>query len=1096
MRHRIFSAACLLLCQATFAVASETGGTRLLRFPDICADTITFVYAGDIYTVAAQGGNAARLTSHEGLELYPKFSPDCRWIAFSGEYDGTRQVYAIPAAGGAPRQLTFYNDVGPLPPRGGTDYRVLDWTPDGKQVLVRANRTPYDERSGRPYLVPLDGGLETPLAITESGGGMFSPDGKSLVYTPIDRDFRSWKRYRGGRAPDVWTYDLVHNASKRLTDDSASDAQPMWVGEQIYFASDRNGKVNLFSIAPAGGAAKQITQFTDFDVLWPSAGKDAIVFENGGYIHRFDPRDGRSTQVSIQVQGDLPYRLPAYKKVAAQVESFDISPHGERAVFAARGEILTVPAKHGEIRNLSRTPTAREIAVSWSPDGKQIAYLSDATGEYELYVRNQDGKDQARRVTRDGDVWRFQPVWSSDSKKLLYADKKQRLRFVDIATGALTEIDHGGDNDITEYAWSPDSEWVAYTRTNSGGLTQVWLYSAKSQQRVAATEATSSAFSPAFDPKGRYLYFLSNRDFNLTFSAYEQNYLYTQATRVYALTLDSAGAAIYPPPSDESGRVEAPDSKDKDKNKERAKEKPAAPKVSRVDTEGLQSRLTALKVSAGNYQALGANEDGVLFLSIASVPNVRPELRQYLLADDSDHSVLRGVGSYRLSDDGRKILVQQGDKYAIVEAKADQDAGKGTLELERFELRIDPAQEWNQEFVDAWRILRDWFYDPGMHGGIERWNAIRARYQALVPYIAHRADLDYILGEIAGEANSGHVYVQTGDQPKVERHAGGLLGAEIESHASGYFRVAKVFAGENWDNRLRSPLTEAGIDVKAGNFLLAVDNVDARSTKNFYQLLQGKGDQIVSLRVNSRPDEVGAREVRLKTLTTEQPLRYRDWVAARRAMVEKLGGGRIGYIHVPNTAVDGNRELFKGLIAYAHKDALIIDDRYNGGGFIPDRMAELLARQPLNYWKRRGLDPQATPLLSHQGPKAMLINGLSSSGGDAFPYYFRKLNLGPLIGTRTWGGLIGISGNPGLADGGSIQAATFRFLATDGKWAVENEGVSPDIEVVDRPEEFAVGKDPSVEKAVEILLQELRKNPPVRIEAPPAPANFEPRQGQ
>jgi len=1079
----------VLLAAAT--AAPEAGSSRVLRFPDICGDTVAFVQAGDIYRVAAAGGTAQRLTSHIGNELYPKFSPDCRWIAFSAEYDGTRQVYVIPADGGLPRQLTWYTDVGSMPPRGGTDYRVLDFSPDGKNVLVRANRVPYDERSGRLYQVPVAGGLETPLAMPESGGGMFSPDGKSVVYTPIDRDFRSWKRYRGGRAQDVWTYDLSSNTSRRLTDNRATDHQPMWIGDTIYFVSDRGYTLNLWSMPAAGGEARQLTRFDDFDVLWPSAGSNAVVFEQGGWIWRFDPATAQAAKIDIRVTGDQPQALPAWKKVAAQIESFDLSPHGERVVFGARGELFSVPAKNGEIRNLSKTPAAREISATWSPDGKSVAYLSDESGEYEIYVRSQDGSGEARRVTRDGGIWRFPPVWSPDSGKLAYADKRQRLRIVDVASGNQREVDHSTFDDLTDYAWSPDSNWLAYAKANAAGLSQVWLYSLREGKTDAATEATSNAFNPAFDPKGRWLYFLSNRDYNLTFSAFEQNYLYTNATRPYAVTLAGSGPAVYPLPSDEVKPVAAAPADKPAKDKGKDAPAAAAVKDIRVDCDGLVGRAVALKVGSGNYRSLQASADAVYFLSGNPRQQQPLELRRLALDADQDKAVAANIADYRLSAAGDMLLLKQGERFAVVKADAAQDFNAGALNLDKLELYVDPRVEWQQEFADAWRILRDWFYDPGVHGGIERWNAIRDRYAAWVPHLGSRADLDYLLQEIAGELNSGHVYVQSSsDMPKVERRAGGLLGAEFATDASGYFRFAKIFAGENWNRDQRSPLTETGVNVKEGEYLIAVDGVDARSVKNPYALLQGRGDQVVSLRVNQRPSASGAREVRVRTLTSELSLRYADWVASRRAYVDKLSNGRIGYIHVPNTAVEGNRELNRGLLAYHDKEALIIDDRYNGGGFIPDRMIELLARTPLNYWKRRGVEAAPTPLVSHEGPKAMLINGLSSSGGDAFPYYFKKLKLGQLIGTRTWGGLIGISGNPGLADGGSVLAATFRFMSTDGQWAVENEGVSPDIEVIDRPEQIAAGKDPSIEKAVEVLLGQLPASPKPPLQAPAAPVKF------
>ena len=1083
MRPSVLSV--LLALAATSTVeAMPAGDSRLLRFPDTCAEAITFVHGGDIYWVGAAGGTALRLTSHAGQELYPKFSPDCRSIAFSAEYDGTRQVYTIPAAGGTPKQLTWYNDVGAQPPRGGTDYRVLDWTPDGKNVLVRANRTPTDDRGGRPYLVPVAGGMETPLAVPETGGGMLSPDGSQYVYTPIDRDFRSWKRYRGGRAQDVWTYDLANNTSKRLTESVATDHQPMWVGDTIYFVSDRNHTLNLFAMSPDGGEARQLTQFTDFDVLWPSAGRDAIVFENGGAIWRFDPKTAQAVQVPIRVAGDFPQTVPAWKNVAAQVESSDLAADAKTIVFAARGDVFRLSGKDKDITNLSHTPDAREIGVTLSPDAKSVAFLSDATGEYEVYTQPLAG-GAAKRITTDGGIWRFPPGWSPDGRHIAYADKQQRLRIVDVASGKTREVDSSRNDDITEYAWSPDGQWLAYTLTSDAMLTRVWLYSLKDGSRTPATEDTSSASSPAFSPDGKRLYFLSNRDYQLTFSAYEQNYLYTNATRIYAVALAADGPFLY------REAAEAPPSEGgKDKGGSKGDGKAALPVV-RVDRAGLIGREQSMQAPNGNYVGLQASAEAVFYaVGGEGRGGGRFELRMLALDSDKPATIVRGLNGFKVSGDGKSVLAQQGDKFAVLETKADQDFAKATLDLSRLKLLVDPPREWKQQFVDGWRILRDWFYEPGMHGGIERWNTIRARYEPLVAYAATRQDLDYLFQELVGELNSGHVYVQQGDEPKIERTPGGLLGADIVADAPGRFRIARIYAGANWDARTRSPLTEPGVDVREGEYILAVDGVPASSVRNFYQLMQDKGDRHVILRVGAKADGSGARDVRVKALTSELALRYGDWVAAKRALVDRLSNGRIGYIHVPNTAVEGNRELFKGMLAYAHKDALIIDDRYNGGGFIPDRMAEMLARKPLNYWKRRGLDPQATPLLSHNGPKAMLINGLSSSGGDAFPYYFRKLGLGKVIGTRTWGGLIGISGNPGLADGGSLLAATFRFMDTDNRWAVENEGVSPDIEVIDRPELIATGRDPSIERAVEELQKELAANPPRKPVAPPAPVDF------
>jgi tricorn protease len=1094
----------VLLVIAPAAVAADANDTRLLRFPDIHGDRVAFVHGGDIYTASVGGGVAHRLTSHEGHELYPKFSPDGQWIAFSAEYSGTRQVWVMAVGGGAPRQLTFYSDVGPMPPRGGTDYRVLDWTPDGRHILVRANRTPYGERDGVPMLVPFDGGMERRLGPPETGGGMLSADGNIYVYTPIDREFRTWKRHRGGRAQNVWTYDLVNNSSRQLTDFVGTDHQPMWVDGSIYFVSDRDFTLNLYVMDIDGGNVRKVTDFDDFDVLWPSSDRRRVVFESGGYLWLHDPATAETHRIPIQVRGDQPHALPTFKNVTAQIESFDISPGGERALLSARGELFTVPAKHGEIRNISSTPAAREISAAWSPDGKWVSYLSDATGEYEVYIRAQDGSGQPRRITTDGGAWRFPPAWSPDSAKLAFADSANRLSYVEIDSGRVRQVDstrHTNNffRDFTQYAWSPDSQWLAYTKVNESLNSSIWVYSLRDgQPRQLTTDATNEQ-SPAFDPKGRVLYFTSTRDWNLTFSAYEFNYLYTNATRIYAATLAADAPALNRPRSDEVGAPVA-DGEDKngkddkngknDKNSRsdrNRKDKPAPPPAPlKFDIAGFNDRVTVLEVPAGNHVGLAATEAGLFFVSTGGNG---AELRYYDLEKRAAESVLGGVTGYALSADGKKLLWRRHDKFGIADAKPGVDADKTALKLERLELRIDPKTEWQQIYADAWRILREWFWDPGHHG--QDWQAIGARYGALVDHVSHRTDLDYILGELAGELNAGHIYVtSSSDMPQVERKAGGMLGALIEGDESGYFRIAHIYPGENWHEYYRSPLTEAGVTARPGDFILAVDGVSTRGVDNFYRLLENKGDRVVQLRLNDRPDETGARVEQVRTVSSEVNLRYLDWVTRNRARVHDMSGGRIGYIHLPNTAIEGNRELFKGMLAESRREALIIDDRYNGGGFIPDRMIELLARTPLNHWVWRGFEPQPRPLLGHAGPKAMLINGLASSGGDALPYYFRKLGLGPLIGTRTWGGLIGISGNPGLADGGSIIPATFRFLDTDGNWAVEDEGVAPDIEVIDRPEAIAAGRDPSLEKAVEVLLEELEKNPPRPLVTPAAPTDF------
>lgn len=1053
---------------------------RLLRFPDICGDKIAFVYAGDIWIVPASGGLATRLTSHEGMELFPKFSPDGKWIAFSGEYSGNRQVFVISVDGRELRQLTYYNDVGELPPRGGFDYQVLDWTPDGKRVLFRANRLPWSERMGRYFTVPIDGGLEEPLPIPEGGTGMFSPDGRKIVYTPIEREWRTWKRYRGGRAQDVWIYDLETNTAERITDYPGTDNLPVWVGETIYFTSDREHTLNLYAYDLRTKQTRKVTHHTDYDVLWPSAGADAIVYECGGYIYRFDPRTERSERVPIQIVGDFPYTRPYFKNVRDFIEDFSISPSGVRALFSARGDIFTVPAEHGEIRNLTNSQGIRELSPAWSPDGQWIAYLSDRSGEYEIYLRRQDGSGQECRLTYDGDVWRFAPVWSPDSKKLAFADKAHRLRILDVQTGKTIDVDRGRYRDITEYTWAPDSRWLAYVKAAANRNGVIWLYSLDQARSFRLTDSARSNYNPTFDPQGEYLYFLSDRDFQLTFSSWEFNYVFTKPTRVYAAPLARTGKPLLVPKSDEE-KPSAEASQPAQPKEEKGKASPTPPQI-RIDVAGFEDRVVALPVPAGHYSHLHAGEKTVYYLYHE---DNRTVLKRFNIEEEKEETILEGINGYDLSRDGKKILFRKGKDFGIVEAKPGQKADQGLLKLDDLVMKIDPRAEWQQIFLDGWRILRDWFYDPNMHG--VDWKAMREKYGQLVPFVAHRADLDYLLGEMGGELNAGHVYVNWGDHPRVKRIDNGLLGAELRPDPSGYFRIAKIFPGENWHEDFRNPLRDPAVDVKEGEFLLAIDGHPLSTRENPYQYLENKAGHLVTLLVNGKPTREGAREVKVRPIKRETNLRYLDWVMSRMRMVDSLSGGRIGYIHLPNTSTEGNRELFKHFYSQFTKEALIIDVRYNGGGFIPDRMIELLDRPLLNYWVVRGLEPWQTPAISHQGPKVCLINGYSSSGGDAFPYYFRKRGLGKLIGTRTWGGLIGLSGNPGFVDGGSISVPTFRFLSTDGVWEIENEGVAPDIEVVDRPDLVAKGHDPTLEKAVEVLLEELEKNPPRKVSVPPPP---------
>ncbi len=1066
---------------------------RLLRFPDIRGDVVVFVYAGDLWRASASGGPALRLTSHPGVELFPKLSPDGQWIAYSAEYSGSRQVWVMPSAGGAPKQLTFYTDVGPMPPRGGWDDWVMGWTHDGK-ILVRMNRTPWGERMGRYFVVDPQGGLESPLPIPEGGSASFGPGGVKLAYCPVDREFRTWKRTMGGRAQDIWIYDQVARRSERITDWQGTDNFPMWWKDTIYFTSDREHTLNLFAYDTRTKATRKVTDFKEYDVLWPSLGDGQIVFMNGGHLWRLDLTSEKSARIPITLGEDLPARVPHFIDVKDRVQGGAISPGGARAVLEARGDLFSVPAKDGPTRNLTGSQGVREHSASWSPDGKSIAYLSDASGEYEIYLRAQDGSGEPRRLTTNGSVWRFAPVWSRDGKRLLFADRSHRLVVLDVATGRETELDRLVTDDPESYSFSPDSRWVVYQKPGKDRRPRIWIRALDQKGALALGDGLTADYEPVFSADGKHLFFLSDRDFNRTQSSFEFNYVYTKAARVYAAALVPGTPALFPEKSDEE-RGDKSDASEEAKPEETVKGRKTGdrgvrkeaprkdPEPVAVSADGFTSRTIALPgLKADDLRSLAASAEALFYLKGDDGPGT---LCRYDLKDRKEEKVADGVAGYDLSANGKRLLLRTGKDWSIVDAKAGAKVADGKLDLSDLRMKLDPGAEFRQMFDDAWRITRDWFYDPKMHG--VDWPEMRKRYGALVPYVAHRADLDFVLGEMISELGAGHTYVTSGDEPRVPRIEGGMLGCEFVTDPSGHYRISKIYSGENWEETSRSPLTEPGVDVTEGDLLLAVDGQELKTGDNPYRLLEGKADRPVVLTVARAAAPGSTRQVTVRPVKSELDLFYLDWVRSRAALVDRLSGGRIGYLHLPNTGAEGNRMLQKMFYAEAGKAALIIDDRYNGGGFIPDRMIEYFSRRTLARWSRNGGEAFATPGFAHDGPKAMLINAYSSSGGDALPYFFRKLGLGTLIGTRTWGGLIGLSGNPPLVDGGSVNVPTFRIYDEAGRWVVENVGVSPDIEVFDVAEDRIAGHDPSLEKAVDVLLAELGKKAAAKPATPVPP---------
>ena len=1072
--HRIFVLAAVFTLIVSFlpeqSICKEA---RLLRYPHIMGDKVVFVYAGDIWTVSVEGGRARRVTSFtEGLELFPRISPDGNRIAFSGEYAGTRQVYTIPYEGGVPERLTFYPDVGVMPPRGGYDYMILDWTPDGK-ILVRNNRTPFGKRVGKYYIIdPEKPGLEEALQIPEGGPASFSPDGKSIAYDIMSREFRTWKRYRAGRAQNVYIYDLEENETQKITEFTGTDNFPMWIGNCVYFTSDREKTLNLFKYEIDSKAITQVTEYNKFDVLWPSRGKGRIIFEKGGYLFYHDTESGDTKKIEITLDSDKPPVRPVYKNVKENIESFAVSPSGARAAFGARGEIFTLPAKHGVTRNLTRTAGIREKNVEWSPDGKYLLYLSEESGDYEIWIRPKNAGGNPEMLTKESDSWIIGPKWSPDSKKIVYTDKKNRLWVLDVKSKKKIEADKCRYAEINNYSFSPGGKWLCYSKVSETFMSSIWVYSLSSKKAMQLTCDFTNDREPVFSLDGKYIYFISQRDFIYPEKEWED--------RLYVGTLSEDTPSPLTPLNDEEEIEAGGKKKDKEKDKEDKEEV----EIKSIDAAGFAGRVVALPLEHKSYRSISAVKGGLAFIYIDEAGE--KELKKFDLESRETKTIMKGVVTYQIAAGGEKFLYRVEKTYGIAKLAPDQKKSAGALDFDGMEMRIDPVVEWKQIYTDAWRIMRDWFYDPAMHK--VDWKGIHDKYEVLLPYVAARADLDYILGELIGELNAGHCYVHSGDMPKVKRVPGGLLGCEFKADGD-YYRIDKIYRGANWLKGERSPLTEPGLNVKEGTYLIEIDGRTVTTDESPYKCLENKVGVQVKLKISDNSSGKNAREITVKPIASELSLFYKNWVAENRKLVDELSGGRIGYMHVPDTYYNGHKSFYGNYQSLMNKEALIIDERYNGGGHSPYNMVEIMKRMVFSYWARRNMSLYPLPFPVNEGPKAMLINGLSSSGGDAFPAYFRKAGLGPLIGQTTWGGLIGYGYSPSFIDGGSFAVPGFAFVNTKGEWDVEAVGLSPDegFEVFDDPALIQAGREPMIEKAVEYLLKKLEENPRKKITKPEGP---------
>jgi len=1094
----------IMFLAAPLAISAEMSEGRLMRFADIYKDKIVFSYAGDLWLVSSSGGEARRITTDPGLELFPKFSPDGKWIAFTAQYDGNFNVYVMPANGGEPKQLTSEPDVTTVPERIGPNNMVINWLPDSQHILFLSRRDTFNDWFGRLFTVSIDGGLPARLPIDKGGLTSFSPDSTKIAYNRIFRNFRTWKRYTGGMAQDIAIYDFKNNTYERITDYPGTDTYPMWHGDTIYFGSDRGPehRINIYSYSLKTKQTKQLTDFKDYDVDWPSLGPDAIVFTNGGYLYTFDLKSQKAQKLTVYLPGDRDLARPRWANVSRYVTDFDISPEGNRAVLTARGDIFTVPAKDGSVRNLTQTPGIREKYAAWSPDGKWIAYLSDRTGEQEIYITPQDGMGKETRITSDGKMFRMPPVWSPDSKKLLFADKDLRLFYVDIDQKTPVLIDQGKYFDITDYVWAPDSKWVAYAKMEENTNSAINLYSLADKKITPVTTSFTSSSNPTFDPGGKYLLFLSQRDYNEVIGVYDFEFSNPKATRVYMVTLRADLPSPFAPKSDEAGK-KPDESAGKDEAKSGEKEKKETEDVAknfRIDLDGIQNRVTALPTPPANIARLQAGKDGIYYSTSpisglsGPVPGEHPAIHVYDLKERKDEVLLTGATSFALSFDSSKLLYsaspsgEAGDDeepgphertFGIIDAKPSgtpHKVGDGTLNLSSMEMRIDPRAEWQQMFNETWREERDFFFEASMNG--VDWAKERDRYAPLLRDVADRYDLNYLIGEMLGELANSHTYVGGGDYPDLHPVNLGLLGVDYElDAASGLYRFKKIYSGENWDAGLRSPLTEPGVVVKEGDYLIAVNGRDLKAPQPPSELFVNTADQNVTLTVNSQPTAAGARTVVVKPLSSEYALRQLDMINTNRRKVEQATGGRVGYIYLPNMEGDGLNAFVKQFFPQIRKEGLIIDVRYNGGGFVDQLIFERLRRILAGMDSARNFASSTIPDVVFNGSMACVTNAYAASDGDIFSYYFKKYHLGPLIGTRTWGGVRGIRGFEPLLDGGYITRPEFSVYGLDSKWVVENYGVAPDIEVDNTPDLVMKGRDPQLERAIEEVMKAIEEHP-------------------